>query len=242
MAETKYISTDNLQTALDELKERIVIKETGKGLSTNDLTDELKNKYDLAAQKIDNLEATGGQANVIEQIKVNGELQSVDEDKAVDLTVPTKISDLTDDSDFVTAEEMNAKVSAVYKPSGSVTFAALPSLSVDILGNVYNVTDGFTTDEKFLEGAGNYHSAGTNVAVVDIGGGTYKYDVLSGFINLTPYAKTAEVTAAVNQAKQEAITSAASATDTKLLEYIKTSDLVPATVEEVEAMFASWGA
>ena len=40
-----------------------------------------------------------------------------------------------------TKDEINAKISAVYKPAGSVAFAELPSLSESILGNVYNVTD-----------------------------------------------------------------------------------------------------
>ena len=40
-----------------------------------------------------------------------------------------------------TKDEINAKISAVYKPAGSVAFAELPALSESILGNVYNVTD-----------------------------------------------------------------------------------------------------
>lgn len=38
-----------------------------------------------------------GEANVIETIKVNGTAQTPDANKAVDITVPTKLSDLTDD-------------------------------------------------------------------------------------------------------------------------------------------------
>ena len=64
-----------------------------------------------------------------------------------------------------TKDEINAKISAVYKPAGAVAFAELPSLSESILGNVYNVTDAFTTTANFVEGAGNKcqmstHSAG----------------------------------------------------------------------------------
>ena len=35
-----------------------------------------------------------------------------------------------------TKDEINAKISAVYKPAGSVAFAELPALSESILGNV----------------------------------------------------------------------------------------------------------
>lgn len=242
MAETKYISLANLQKALDEVKERVVLQQAGKGLSTNDLTNQLKAQYDQAVQKVAQLEATGGQANVIETIKVNGSALTPDVSKAVDITVPTKVSELTNDSNYVTSEEMAAQVSSVYKPAGNIPFASLPALSEAVLGNVYNVTDAFNTTEDFVEGAGQSHPAGTNVVVVDTGSGVYKFDVLAGFVDLTAYAKTTDVTSAIATAKQEAITQAGTATDNKLLNYVKTSDLVPATDEEIEAMFASWTA
>lgn len=45
--------------------------------------------------------ATGAQVNTIETVKVNGSALTPDANKAVDVTVPTKTSDLTNDSDFV---------------------------------------------------------------------------------------------------------------------------------------------
>lgn len=80
------------------------------------------------------------------------------------------------------------KISAVYKPAGSVAFAELPSLSESILGNVYNVTDAFTTTANFVEDAGNKHPKGTNVVVVKVGD-AYKYDVLAGFVDLSGYVE-----------------------------------------------------
>lgn len=73
---------------------------------------------------------------------------------------------------------------------GSVAFANLPAagaMTADTVGSVYNVTDDFTTDSRFVEGAGQVYPAGTNVAIVDIGSaGTpdIKYDVLAGFIDV----------------------------------------------------------
>lgn len=55
-----------------------------------------------------------------------------------------------------------------YKAKGSVAFASLPSTrTADMVGNVYNVTDEFTTTADFIEGAGKKYSAGTNVVIVD---------------------------------------------------------------------------
>lgn len=87
-------------------------------------------------------------------------------------------------TDAFTKDEINAKISAVYKPAGSVAFASLPALSADVLGDVYNVTDAFTTTANFVEGAGSKYPKGTNVVVVKVGD-AYKYDVLAGFVDLS---------------------------------------------------------
>ena len=242
MATTKYISGQNLQEVLNLLKAKVVLKEAGKGLSTNDLTDDLKQKYDQAATKVEQLEATGGQANVIEKIKVNGTEQQVGAEKDVNIAVPTNVSELNNDSGFQTEAQVNAKISAVYKPGGSVAFASLPEPSATVLGIVYNVTDGFTTTDNFVEGAGKAHPAGENVVVVDVGEGNYKFDVLSGFVDLSGYTNTDGMAQAIETAKQEAVTEAGNNTDTKLLAYVKAADLVPATTEEIQDMFTSWTA
>ena len=87
-------------------------------------------------------------------------------------------------TDAYTKEEINAKISSVYKPAGSVVFASLPTLAADVLGNVYNVTDAFTTTDSFVEGAGSKYPEGTNVVVIKVGD-AYKFDVLAGFVDLS---------------------------------------------------------
>ena len=64
----------------------------GKGLSTNDFTDALKTK-------LDGIEANA-QVNKLESVKVNGSTQPIT-NKSVDISVPTKTSDLTNDSNYV---------------------------------------------------------------------------------------------------------------------------------------------
>ena len=276
MAETKYITLENMQEMLDEVGQRVVKKEEGKGLSTNDLTNELKAKYDQAAQKVESLESAGAEANVIETVKVNGSPLSPDGSKAVNITVPTKVSQITNDSGFQTSAQVtsaiNSKIASVYKPGGSVAFASLPELTASVLGKVYNVTDAFTTTADFMDGSGKKYPAGTNVVVVDAGSGSYKFDVLAGFVDLSGYATTSAMTSAVSTAKSEAVTSANSSTDTKLASYpkktemtsaistakteainsansstdgklanyVKSADLVPATSEEIQALFSGW--
>ena len=61
-------------------------------------------------------------------------------------------------------------------PSGTLTFANLPSLSVAVEGAMYNVSDEFTTTSDFEEGAGHVIPAGTNVYKTN----NNKWDVLAG--------------------------------------------------------------
>ena len=60
-------------------------------------------------------------------------------------------------------------VEGAYVFRGAVTFANLPStLTESMSGYVYDVTDAFTTDARFKEGAGVDYPAGSNVAVADL--------------------------------------------------------------------------
>ena len=103
-------------------------------------------------------------------------------------------------TDAYTKTETDNKIAAeatkVYKPAGSVAFASLPALAAGVLGNVYNVTDAFTTTTDFVEGAGKDYPAGTNVAVVDVGTAespSYKFDALAGNIDLSNYVQTSDL-------------------------------------------------
>lgn len=80
----------------------------------------------------------------IDKIKVNGTEQAIT-NKAVDITVPTAVSDLTNDSGYQTATEVqtaiDAAVAAAYKYKGSVaTVADLPD-SGNTAGDVYDVQE-----------------------------------------------------------------------------------------------------
>ena len=85
-------------------------------------------------------------------------------------------------------------ISSTYKPAGSTTYVGLPEPSAGEEGKVYNVSDAFTTDEDFVEGTGKSYPAGTNVVCIDSDdAGTYKWDVLSGFVDLSAYETTSSV-------------------------------------------------
>ena len=97
--------------------------------------------------------------------------------------------------------QIAAKIGSVYKPAGSVAFADLPETpSAATLGNVYNVTDAFEADTRFVTGEqGDSYPAGSNVAVVQIEE-AYYFDVLAGTVDLSAYSTTTQMNSAISTA------------------------------------------
>ena len=114
-------------------------------------------------------------------------------------------------ADAYTKAQIDGLVSAVYKPAGSAAFASLPAPAAAALGKVYNVTDAFTTDARFVDGAGKRYPAGTNVVVVQVDS-AYKYDALSGMVDLSGYAKSAELSKKVDKVDGSRLMTGAEAT------------------------------
>ena len=198
---------------------------------TSDLTNDGDGESNFATEEY--VDENGGKIDVI---KVNGTAQTIT-NKAVDIPVPTKVSDITNDSGFQTSTQVDtaidtalangndpyqtqsevqaeiaSQISGAYKPQGSVAFANLPTLTSSIEGYVYNVTDAFTKTADFVEGAGHNYPAGTNVVCVEHGPGVFKWDCLTGAVDLSAYwtsvsgkantleaATVAEIQAILNQ-------------------------------------------
>jgi hypothetical protein len=97
------------------------------------------------------------------------------------------------------ARDISQSLTGALKPCGTVTYVNLPSLSVALVGDMYNVSDAFTTTNDFKEGAGHHIAAGANVyktidnmwdilAGVTVTGvkGDKEQNYRQGNINLTP--------------------------------------------------------
>ena len=160
----------NLATK-DEVSTK-VDKVSGKGLSTNDYTTDEKNK--LAGI------ASGAEVNV------NADWNATSGDAMIinKPTIPSKTSQLTNDSGYITSSVVDTKISAavaaVYKVKGSVAnYASLPTSSVTV-GDVYNLSD-----------------TGANYVCTSISPITW--DKLSETVDLSAYSTTAE-----NDAKYQA--------------------------------------
>lgn len=116
--------------------------------------------------------------------------------EAADSSINGKFNDYYNktEADSKIDQKIATAISSTYKPAGSIMFSFLPTLGADQEGKVYNIIDAFTTTEDFVEGADNKYPAGTNVVCIDTDdAGTYKWDVLAGFVDLSGYETTSSV-------------------------------------------------
>ena len=155
------------QYIANELTTRLASKVdavSGKGLSTEDFTTAFKEK--LGGINIDNLLTaqdkakihehsnksvldaitqaavdawTAAQVNVIESVKVNGTALTVT-NKEVNVTVPTAVSDLTNDSGFQTQTQVAAAIAAAVDAITGIDFAIVQALpATGVKGTIYLV-------------------------------------------------------------------------------------------------------
>lgn len=128
MAEMKVVTLENLQyytSIIDgKLEGKVDVRE-GFGLSTNDYTTAEKEALAKVVQDVEGIIAVGGQANVIETVKVDGVALVPDEAKAVniDLSAYALKSDI---------------VSAMFWRGTVATVDALPTDAA--VGDIYHVT------------------------------------------------------------------------------------------------------
>ena len=193
----KYATLSSLERFWQGVKAKLALKVDaveGKGLSTNDLTNELKAKYDAA------------QANVIESIKVNGAEASVTE-KVVDLTIPSKTSELTNDSNYVASsdvynkEAIDEKVTTINE---AIAAAATGKITISIVESIPTVE---TASANVIYFVPKSESAENNVYD--------EYMLINGAIELI------------------------GSTAVDLSGYVKTTDIVEITDEEVDAIFTA---
>lgn len=174
---------------------------SGKVLSTNDYTTAEKNK--LAGI------ASGAQVNVIESVKVNGTTLTPSS-KAVDVTVPTKVSQLTNDSGFQNATQVNATITG----KGYQTQSQVQSLINSAVGNVTSIR---------YEKVTSLPATGSNGVIYLISHSHGTQDIYDEYIWISD-TKTFEKIGN---------------TDIDLSAYVKSSELVAITTDELNAMWSA---
>lgn len=141
-----------------------------------------KEVADALAERIDTLEGVGSQANVIETIKVNGTDQAI-KDKAVDITVPTKTSQLENDKKFQTDTEVSSAIQTAISKSGHASYQKVSAVPVvdaaqeNILYLVMNTTTKHYDIYAKIKGDGDtYTMEQLDDTTVDLSGYVEKED------------------------------------------------------------------
>ena len=209
-----YLDKTGLTNLWTKIKEKFVLKEhkTGssseyKVLSDNNLTDDLKQKILNAGDS----SFDGQYTSLTGKPSIEGhELASGNQTAAsLGLATPSDISTATADmatQTWVTSQNyattsnvntlINQAVSTVYTPKGSLAdISTLTTLAASgKVGDVYNISSGFTTTADFVEGVGKVYPAGTNIVLVEVEEAK-KWDVLAGSVDLSAYVKSSEMVA-----------------------------------------------
>lgn len=133
--------TDALNSAIGNKVDKV----SGKGLSTNDLTNALKSNYDAAYTHSQAAHApSNAERNTVVGIQKNGtDLTPDSSTRKVNITVPTKTSEITNDSGFLTSSGTISKANQLTNARNfSITGGATASaVSFNGTGNVaLNVT------------------------------------------------------------------------------------------------------
>lgn len=200
-----------------------VDKVDGKGLSTNDLTSALKSNYDKAYTHSTSTHApSNAQANVIETVKVN-DTALTPSSKAVNIdlssyakttSIPTKTSQLTNDSSFTTMSAVEKKgyqtssqVNSIVNGKGYQTSSQVQSAINSALSGITGIDFQVVTSLPTTGVKGTIyliaHAHGTNDSYDEYiwitSGSTSKFEKIGNTdIDLSAYLKKADIVAITN--------------------------------------------
>lgn len=117
-----------------------------------------KTEFDALSDTVEELVTEGGEPNKIDTVKVNGTALVPDAQKAVDVTVPTKVSELTNDGDgttgsaFATEDYVDTNGGKIDKIKVNGTEQTITNKAVDLTvpTKVSDVTNdsGFQTEAE----------------------------------------------------------------------------------------------
>lgn len=146
-----------------------------------------KASVDILSDRVDGLVAEGGEPNIITAIKVNGTAQTIT-NKAVDIKVPTKTSELSNDSKYQSDTQVAAAIQTAIAASGHASFQKVDKVT----GKGLSTNDYTNAEKSKLAGLSNYtHPSHTAKA-----SGLYKVTVDAlGHVSAATAAVKADITA-----------------------------------------------
>jgi hypothetical protein len=165
----------------------------GLGIPIEDLSADIQETLGLAESAVQSVKigSNGTELNVDSSVVIP--LASTNTAGAVKLKNSIGSSETSNDTAATpkaVRDAIDTAVASAYHHAGTKTVAQLTSslLVSENEGNVYNITDSGETTSDFIEGAGKPIRVGDNVGVCKVGN-EYKFDLLSGFVDLSNYVQ-----------------------------------------------------
>lgn len=198
----KYLDQAGVSTLWGKIKEKFVLKDGAKVLSTNDYTTAEK-------QKLSDI-ATGAQVNVIEKVSVNGTNQTVNS-KGVNITVPTKTSQITNDSSFQTESQVSSAIAKAISGVSGFKYSVVESLpQTGVAGTIYlkaNSGSGENIYDEFIWVNSKFEQLGTKQ--IDLSGYALKSQLptkVSQLSNDSGYQNASQVASKVTSTIESTFT------------------------------------
>lgn len=188
---------------------------------TNDLTNTLKSNYDAAYQHSVSTHApTNAEQNTIVTVKKNGAVLTPDSDRAVDIEVPTKYSDLTPDITYLTEhQDISGKADKSTTLSG------------------YGITNAYTkTEVDNAIAAGVANAAHLKRAIVATLPTT---DIDENIVYMVLDDSSSSDNKYIEWMYINGAWEKTGDTEIDLSGYVQTTDIKPITNEEIDAAFAA---
>ena len=174
--------------------------------------------------RIDDLVTAGGEPNAIDKILVNGVEQPIADDKSVDIAVPTKVSELNNDSKYQSDTEVAAAIQAAIAATGHAVFKKVDSVpsAAEAEDNVLYLVMNSKTQHYDI-----YAKVGNEVLLID-----------DTTVDLTAYSTTEQMNAAITAAIN-ALNIGQYATVTTVNGVITRVEALESKVEALEAVGAT---
>lgn len=124
------------------------------------------------------------------------------------------------------AQQISDSIGATFKPKGTIKFEELPAQpSAEYEGFLWDISNSFMTDDRFIVGAGQYVPAGSDVSCIETTDGVYKYNISAGLYDLSAYVTKTQLDLEI-EAREAADNNLSTRIDAK---YTKPSSGIPDT-------------
>lgn len=228
-----FMSNAALNQLLTKLKGQFdlkVDKVAGKGLSTNDLTNELKSQYDAAYTHSTQAHAPAdAEKNVIIALTVNGSPVTVNPGtRTAAITTFTKVSELQNDSKFQTDTQVSESITAALANyyNKSATDSAIATAVQNAAHLKYQIVEELPTDSIST----------TTIYMLKKTGGQQSQNVYTEYMYLNDTWEIIGDTA-VDVSNFVTMAQVNGAISTALANYVKTTDMVEITTGNVDTAF-----